>query len=93
MGPWLRFRRIVLPQVLHHVLPPLGNVWQFNLKDPALVAITGLAELMRVSLVAAGRRAAVPVLCAAMVLYLADQPQLAVFRRIEARGSQWAGRR
>ncbi|EGD58256.1 octopine ABC transporter, permease protein [Novosphingobium nitrogenifigens DSM 19370] len=95
MGPWLRFRRIVLPQVLHHVLPPLGNVWQFNLKDSALVAITGLAELMRVSLVAAGStRRPFLFFAAAMVLYLAlTSLSSAVFRRIEARGSQWAGRR
>ena len=31
-----------------------GNVWQLSLKDSALISVTGLAELMRSSQVAAG---------------------------------------
>lgn len=54
MGRWLRFRRIIVPQVLRFALPGLGNVWQLSLKDSALVSVTGLAELMRTSQVAAG---------------------------------------
>ena len=54
MGRLLRFRRIVAPQVLRFALPGLGNVWQLSLKDSALVSVTGLAEIMRMSSVAAG---------------------------------------
>jgi octopine/nopaline transport system permease protein len=54
MNRMLRFRRIVVPQVLRFALPGLGNVWQLSLKDSALVSVTGLAELMRSSQVAAG---------------------------------------
>lgn len=54
MKRMLRFRRIVVPQVLRFALPGLGNVWQLSLKDSALVSVTGLAELMRSSQVAAG---------------------------------------
>lgn len=54
MSKWLRFRRIVAPQVMRFALPGLGNVWQLSLKDSALVSVTGLAELMRTSQVAAG---------------------------------------
>jgi octopine/nopaline transport system permease protein len=54
MPQLLRFRRIVVPQVLRFALPGLGNVWQLSLKDSALVSVTGLAELMRQSQVAAG---------------------------------------
>jgi octopine/nopaline transport system permease protein len=95
MGPFTRFRRIVAPQVLHHVLPPLGNIWQFNLKDSALVSITGLAELMRVSLVAAGStRRPFLFFAAAMVLYLLlTSISSAVFRLLERRGQRWAGGR
>ncbi len=50
----LRFRRIVIPQVLRFAIPGLGNVWQLSLKDSALISVTGLAELMRSSQVAAG---------------------------------------
>jgi octopine/nopaline transport system permease protein len=54
MSRLTRFRRIVVPQVLRFALPGLGNVWQLSLKDSALVSVTGLAELMRTSQVAAG---------------------------------------
>jgi octopine/nopaline transport system permease protein len=54
MSRLVRFRRIVAPQVLRFALPGLGNVWQLSLKDSALVSVTGLAELMRQSQVAAG---------------------------------------
>jgi octopine/nopaline transport system permease protein len=50
----LRFRRIIIPQVLRLAIPGLGNVWQLSLKDSALISVTGLAELMRTSQVAAG---------------------------------------
>lgn len=54
MNRSLRLRRIVMPQVLRYALPGIGNVWQLSLKDSALVSVTGLAELMRTSQVAAG---------------------------------------
>jgi len=84
---------LILP--LRRVLPPLGNIWQFNLKDSALVSITGLAELMRVSLVAAGStRRPFLFFAAAMVLYLVlTSMSSALFRRLEARGQRWAGGR
>lgn len=54
MNRALRLRRIIMPQVLRYALPGLGNVWQLSLKDSALISVTGLAELMRTSQVAAG---------------------------------------
>jgi octopine/nopaline transport system permease protein len=54
MSRLVRFRRIIVPQILRFALPGLGNVWQLSLKDSALVSVTGLAELMRQSQVAAG---------------------------------------
>ncbi len=50
----LRFRRIIGPQVFRFAIPGIGNVWQLSLKDSALVSVTGLADLMRTSQVAAG---------------------------------------
>ena len=49
MSAFLRFRRIVVPQVLAIALPGIGNVWQLALKDSALISVTGLAELMNMS--------------------------------------------
>jgi len=54
MSPFMRFRRVLLPQVLGHSLPGLGNVWQMTLKDSSLISVIGLVELMRASLMAAG---------------------------------------
>lgn len=54
MNRSLRLRRIIIPQVLRYALPGIGNVWQLSLKDSALISVTGLAELMRTSQVAAG---------------------------------------
>ena len=50
----MRYRRIIMPQVLRYAIPGMGNVWQLSLKDSALISVTGLAELMRTSQVAAG---------------------------------------
>jgi octopine/nopaline transport system permease protein len=54
MGRMKRLVRIIVPQILRFALPGLGNVWQLSLKDSALISVTGLAELMRQSQVAAG---------------------------------------
>ncbi len=43
------FKKIILPQALRHAIPALGNIWQLTLKDTALVSVTGLAEIMRIS--------------------------------------------
>ena len=53
MAGWMRFRRIIAPQIVRFALPGLGNVWQLSLKDSALISVTGLAELMRTSEVGA----------------------------------------
>jgi len=54
MGRWLMFRRVIAPQVLRYAIPGLGNLWQVALKDSSLIAVTGLAELMRESQLGAG---------------------------------------
>ncbi|MBL3826997.1 MULTISPECIES: ABC transporter permease [Marinobacter] len=43
------FRRIMLPQMLRHALPGLGNNWQVLLKTTALVSIIGLTDMVRVA--------------------------------------------
>lgn len=54
MGTALRFRRIIIPQIIRFAIPGIGNVWQLSLKDSALISVTGLVEIMRASQVAAG---------------------------------------
>lgn len=46
MSAWLRFRLVIVPQVLRLAVPGLGNVWQLTIKDSALISVTGVAELM-----------------------------------------------
>lgn len=46
---WQTFTRIMLPQAWNHALPGLGNLWFVLLKDTALVALIGLADVMRVA--------------------------------------------
>jgi octopine/nopaline transport system permease protein len=50
----LMFRRIVVPQLMRHAIPGLGNVWLLVIKESALISVTGLAELMRTTKIAAG---------------------------------------
>lgn len=50
----LMLRRVIAPQLLRHAIPGLSNVWLLVLKESALVSVTGLAELMRTTNIAAG---------------------------------------
>lgn len=45
MSRWLRFRRIVLPEMLSPALPSMYNIWLILLKDTALVSVVGAQEL------------------------------------------------
>jgi octopine/nopaline transport system permease protein len=54
MSNAMLWRRVLIPQVMRFALPGIGNVWQLSLKDSALIAVTGLAEVMRTSQFAAG---------------------------------------
>lgn len=47
--PWHTFRRIMLPQMMRHALPGVGNNWQVLLKTTALVSIIGLTDMVRVA--------------------------------------------
>ncbi|MBB5319942.1 ABC transporter permease [Marinobacter oulmenensis] len=46
---WHTFRRIMVPQMLRHALPGVGNNWQVLLKTTALVSIIGLTDMVRVA--------------------------------------------
>src|SRR5262249_36431077 len=41
------YQRIILPQAFRIVLPPTVNMWIGMLKDPSLVSVIGVQELMR----------------------------------------------
>src|SRR5690554_6838904 len=46
---WHTFRRVMIPQMLRHALPGIGNNWQVLLKTTALVSIIGLTDMVRVA--------------------------------------------
>jgi len=54
MPRFMRFRRIIAPQILRFAIPGLGNVFQLSVKDSALISVTGLVEIMNASNKAAG---------------------------------------
>lgn len=48
------FRRILLPQMIRHVIPGFGNNWLVLLKATALVSVIGLDDMVRKAALAAG---------------------------------------
>lgn len=46
MSKWQVFLRILLPQMMRHALPGLGNNWLVLMKSTALVSVIGLNELV-----------------------------------------------
>ncbi|GGY80524.1 ABC transporter permease [Marinobacter zhanjiangensis] len=46
---WHTFRRVMVPQMMRHALPGIGNNWQVLLKTTALVSIIGLTDMVRVA--------------------------------------------
>jgi len=53
LGPWQRFRLVVLPQAFRTILPPLGNDFIALVKDSSLVSILGVADISQLAKVAA----------------------------------------
>jgi len=43
---WQMMRRVILPQAIRRVIPPLGSIWVSLFKDTSLVSVIGVSELM-----------------------------------------------
>ncbi len=54
MSPVLVLRRVLIPQMLRHALPGLGNNWLVLLKATALLSVIGLDDMVRKAALAAG---------------------------------------
>ncbi|WP_454816310.1 ABC transporter permease [Labrys neptuniae] len=54
MPRFMRFRRIIAPQIMRFAIPGLGNVFQLSVKDSALISVTGLIEIMNATNKAVG---------------------------------------
>jgi His/Glu/Gln/Arg/opine family amino acid ABC transporter permease subunit len=46
MSGWQAMQRVILPQSIRRVIPPMGNVWVSLFKDTAIVSVIAVPELM-----------------------------------------------
>lgn len=46
MTPWQVLRRVILPQSVRRVIPPLGSIWVSLFKDTSIVSVISVSELM-----------------------------------------------
>ncbi|WP_055669484.1 amino acid ABC transporter permease [Desnuesiella massiliensis] len=78
------FFRIILPQMIKRVLPPISNEVITLIKDTALVYVVGLDELLRAAKIASNRDASLTPLVAVAVFYLLLTAVLTgVFKKLE----------
>ncbi len=70
LSPKDTFFRIIFPQALKRVLPPVGNEVVTLVKDTALVYILGLDELLKIGKIASNRDATLMPLVIVALVYL-----------------------
>ncbi|WHH58124.1 amino acid ABC transporter permease [Petroclostridium sp. X23] len=86
MTYWQTMKRIILPQVIKRVLPPVSNETITLVKDTALVYAIALVELSREAKIAAVRDFTTLPFVVAAVVYLAMTLVLTiVFKKLEQR--------
>jgi polar amino acid transport system permease protein len=80
-------RKVVIPQAVRDVIPPIGNNMIALLKDSALVSVIGVSELTLSAQLAIGRtyRPFEFYVLAAVIYYIINLGMEAVQRRIERR--------
>jgi polar amino acid transport system permease protein len=80
-------RKVVIPQAVRDVIPPIGNNMIALLKDSALVSVIGVTELTLSAQLAIGRtyRPFEFYVTAAVLYYIVNLGMEAVLRRIERR--------
>lgn len=64
------FFRVIIPQVLNHVLPALGNEVVALVKDTSLVYVIGLGEILRVASISANTYASLAPYLIVGVIYM-----------------------
>ncbi|MDR1774669.1 MAG: amino acid ABC transporter permease [Clostridioides sp.] len=64
------YRRIIIPQVIKNILPPMSNEIITLVKDTSLVYILGLNDILRVAQIASNREASLMPLAYAGIIYL-----------------------
>lgn len=64
------YKRIIFPQVLKRVIPPVSNEFINLVKDTSLVYILGLNDLLRIATAASNREASLMPFAYAAIIYL-----------------------
>ncbi|CAM5262110.1 amino acid ABC transporter permease [Streptomyces griseus] len=95
LGPWRRFRRIMLPQAMRSIVPPAGNMLIGTLKGTSIVSIIAVQDLLySVQLVYHRTYQVIPLLLVATVWYALVTTLLSIgqryVERYYARGSAGA---
>ena len=79
LGPWRRFRRIVLPQAMRSIVPPAGNMLIGTLKGTSIVSIIAVQDLLySAQLVYHRTYEVIPLLLVATLWYVAITSLLSV---------------
>ncbi|WP_030343600.1 amino acid ABC transporter permease [Streptomyces californicus] len=82
LGPWRRFRGIVLPQAMRSIVPPAGNMLIGTLKGTSIVSIIAVQDLLySVQLVYHRTYQVIPLLLVATVWYAAVTTLLSIGQR------------
>jgi polar amino acid transport system permease protein len=94
MSPLLTLRRVVLPQAMRVIIPPIGNDTISMLKTTTLVSVLGLPELLySAQLIYARNYQVIPLLVTATIWYLVLTSLLSIGQRsVERRFSRGYGR-
>lgn len=86
---WQTMLKIIIPQTIRRIIPPVSNETITLVKDTALVNVIAVAELLKVAKDAANRDTNTTAYLLAAILYLAFTFLLtAVYRRVEVRFSR-----
>ncbi|QIB46650.1 amino acid ABC transporter permease [Streptomyces aureoverticillatus] len=93
LGPWRRFRRIVLPQAMRSIVPPAGNMLIGTLKGTSIVSVIAVQDLLySVQLVYHRTYQVIPLLLVATLWYVVVTSLLSVgqyyVERYYARGTE-----
>ncbi len=84
-------KRIVLPQVVRHVLPAVGNETITLVKDTSLIYILAMNDLMRSTRMIVQRDFSITPFVVAAVFYLAMTLVLTImFEKLEKKYSKWS---
>jgi His/Glu/Gln/Arg/opine family amino acid ABC transporter permease subunit len=90
LSPWLTFRKIILPQVLVHSIPSLGNQVVVLIKDTSLLSAIAVTELtMQAKLLTERTGAAYEAFIVVAALYLVMVSATGALFRTAHRAVRW----